>query len=334
MITESQLIEIMPHARKRAALWLEPLNVAMTEFGIDTSRRVAAFLAQIAHESAELRYVRELASGEAYDTGRPAERLGNTLDADGDGQRFKGRGLIQITGRYNYRQCSMALFGDSARRTRAPRGAQQRRPLGGLVLVGARPQRDGRLSEQLPDHYPRDQRRPERLRRARRLLRAGQAGAVVNTLGPYLWLIKAGAAVLAVLGLWYGVESWNDGQQRIGYDRAVAEYQAKKATADREALVKERQLRKEKDDALQQAALREQQLRADNAAAHAASLGLRDTVADLRRRLVTDSVEACRATADAALAVFGECQDRYRTLAQAAAGHASDVQTLSEAWPE
>lgn len=113
MITESQLIEIMPHARKRAALWLEPLNVAMTEFGIDTSRRVAAFLAQIAHESAELRYVRELASGEAYDTGRPAERLGNTLDADGDGQRFKGRGLIQITGRYNYRQCSMALFGDS-----------------------------------------------------------------------------------------------------------------------------------------------------------------------------------------------------------------------------
>ena len=112
MITADQLIKIMPYAKSRALLWIDALNEAMTEFGIDTPRRIAAFLAQVAHESAELRYARELASGAAYDTGRLAARLGNTPEADGDGQRFKGRGLIQITGKHNYRQCSQALFGD------------------------------------------------------------------------------------------------------------------------------------------------------------------------------------------------------------------------------
>lgn len=113
MITREQLLAIMPHARHRADVWLGPLNAAMTEFGIDTQRRVAAFLAQVAHESSELRYVKEIASGADYDTGRLAARLGNTPVADGDGQRYKGRGLLQITGKFNYRQASIALFNDT-----------------------------------------------------------------------------------------------------------------------------------------------------------------------------------------------------------------------------
>lgn len=101
-LTLDQLRAIMPYAGKRAETYLDPLNRAMAEYKIDTADRQAAFLAQVAHESGSLRYVRELASGEAYDTGRLAERLGNTPEADGDGQKFKGHGLIQITGRFNH----------------------------------------------------------------------------------------------------------------------------------------------------------------------------------------------------------------------------------------
>lgn len=112
-ITLDQLRAIMPHAGTRAEIFLAPLNQAMDEFGIDTPPRQAAFLAQVAHESGSLRYVREIASGEAYDTGRLAERLGNTPEDDDDGRRYKGRGLLQITGTANYSACSAALFDDS-----------------------------------------------------------------------------------------------------------------------------------------------------------------------------------------------------------------------------
>lgn len=105
MITRDLLAAVIPGIPPlRLDRFTEPLAQACAEYGIDTPARVAAFLAQIAHESGGLRYVREIASGAAYE-GR--QDLGNT--EPGDGIRFRGRGLIQITGRANYRRCGEAL---------------------------------------------------------------------------------------------------------------------------------------------------------------------------------------------------------------------------------
>lgn len=108
-ITASQLAKSTGANLTRAQLWLLPINNAMREFEIDTPKRIAAFLAQVGHESGGLQWVAELADGSAYDVGRLAERLGNTPEADGDGQKFKGRGLIQLTGTRNYILALMAL---------------------------------------------------------------------------------------------------------------------------------------------------------------------------------------------------------------------------------
>ena len=115
LITLPQLLQILPGARLGAGSFLPALNMAMSRFEIGQPKRIAAFLAQVGHESGELRYVRELGSDaylSKYDTGALAARLGNTPEADGDGQKYRGRGLIQITGRRNYLSCSQALFGD------------------------------------------------------------------------------------------------------------------------------------------------------------------------------------------------------------------------------
>ncbi|HZH31309.1 MAG TPA: glycoside hydrolase family 19 protein [Pyrinomonadaceae bacterium] len=104
-ITDAMLRDIMPNlpAAKRQ-LYLPYLNAAMREFQIVTYLRASAFLAQLAHESAELRYFQEIASGKAYE-GR--KDLGNTQP--GDGVKYKGHGPIQITGRANHTACGKAL---------------------------------------------------------------------------------------------------------------------------------------------------------------------------------------------------------------------------------
>lgn len=131
-ITEQQLLQILPNAGRQAGVFVPALNTAMNRYGIVGTRRAAAFIAQVGHESGQLtRMVENLnysADGlmktwpSRFDSVRAtaaarnpeqianivyAGRMGNTVP--GDGWKYRGRGLIQVTGKTNYAACGEAL---------------------------------------------------------------------------------------------------------------------------------------------------------------------------------------------------------------------------------
>ena len=107
-ITEQQLLQILPNAGRNAGVFVPALNTAMNHYGIVGTARAAAFIAQIGHESGQLRWVREIWGPTAQQLKYEGRAdLGNT--EKGDGPKYRGRGLIQVTGRANYKVCAEAL---------------------------------------------------------------------------------------------------------------------------------------------------------------------------------------------------------------------------------
>lgn len=135
-ITRDQFSRMLPKADPDT--WLDLINDILPRYGIDSPRRIAAFLGNVAHESANMTILEEnlnysaaalrrvwpsrfptdaIANQYARNPRKIANktyggRMGNGLEHTDDGWKYRGRGLIQLTGKANYRTCSIDLFQD------------------------------------------------------------------------------------------------------------------------------------------------------------------------------------------------------------------------------
>lgn len=149
-----------------------------------------------------------------------------------------------------------------------------------------------------------------------------------------LMLIKAVAAIALVAGLIFAWNVFIKHEQNIGYQKAVAEYNVKLLAAKEAADKLEQELTTQVQEAQANGLKREETIRTLAAAVGKSSDSLRNTANAIRLGLPNATVEAARAAADAFATVFSECQGRYGALAEKADGHANDVRTLEEAWPQ
>ena len=110
-MTREEFIRLIPNNPSLADIYYKPIKDTMDKFNIDTPLRQAHFVAQLLHETGNLKYKQESGNDayfNKYDiryNPKKAKDLGNTQI--GDGAKFKGRGLFQLTGRANYKS-----FGD------------------------------------------------------------------------------------------------------------------------------------------------------------------------------------------------------------------------------
>ena len=147
-------------------------------------------------------------------------------------------------------------------------------------------------------------------------------------------ILRFVAGALAIAALIFAWNRFLDYEQDIGYQKAVAEYTVKLLEAKEIADRREQELTTQVQEAQANGLKREETIRTLAAAVGKSSDSLRNTANAIRLGLPHATVEAARTAADAFATVFTDCQRRYADVAEKADGHASDVRTLEEAWPQ
>lgn len=140
----------------------------------------------------------------------------------------------------------------------------------------------------------------------------------------------AGTVIGAVL-LW---QWYVEGQREEARVQLRGEYAVQLAEATARALDLERAMNRLKDEAIRNAHEREKTIRALSAASAASTASLHDTITSLRNSLSGASLETAVKRADTFGKLLDQCQTEYRNMTERADRHASDAQTLSEAWPK
>ena len=147
-------------------------------------------------------------------------------------------------------------------------------------------------------------------------------------------ILRFVAGALAIAALIFAWNRFLDYEQDIGYQKAVAEYNVKLLAAKEASDKREKELTTQVQEAQANGLKREETIKALAAAVGKSSDSLRNTANAIRLGLPHATVEAARTAADAFATVFTDCQGRYADVAAKADGHASDVRTLEEAWPQ
>lgn len=149
----------------------------------------------------------------------------------------------------------------------------------------------------------------------------------------YLRLAEFIGALALVAAVCWGVHEFLEHERDIGYQRAVAEYTAKEAAAKDAARLREQDLQRQLQEARNAATLRDQTIRDTATAAAAASTSLHDALGALRSRVPGATADALGKSVTTLTTVLDDCQAKYRGMAEVADRHASDVKTLTDAWP-
>ena len=158
---------------------------------------------------------------------------------------------------------------------------------------------------------------------------------MIAALLPYKTIAELLALLALIAGLCFGAHRFLESEQKIGYDKAVAEYQAKAIVAEEAAKQKQQDLETQLEKAQNEAIQRENLLRVSAGLAADASSSLHVALTHYSAGNLSNDTAASLINSAATLAtVLDQCQGKYTELAAKADRHASDVKTLTDAWPK